>query len=245
MTGRQEMRKGADVLLDIIPKLLTRFPDVEFVLVGPGGPVAEFGGKSLVQALAAQIPAGSDWWRRVRFTGTIPDDELYRRYADADIFLFPSRYESFGLPVIEAMSFGLPVVAGKDGGIAEIVTGESGVLVDVDDRDAVLEAVGELIGDAQKRDRYGRAARARYVSHFSTAISVPRAITAYQAIVAERAGATQRTLPPPAESVLERMAGVIEQVTSCRGAAAISAARRLVGEPVSAIANPTVTVVVT
>jgi glycosyltransferase involved in cell wall biosynthesis len=232
VTGRLERRKGADVLLQLIPALLERFSNLEFALVGAGVKIAELGDKSLFEALAQRLSGQPKALERVMLAGLVSDHELYQHYADADIFLFPSRYESFGLPVIEAMSFRLPVVACKAGGVCETVAdGENGILTNVEDCNGLIESVSELVRDPLKRQNFGMASRKRYLEQFSSQVSLPRTIAAYRKIAALR-----EPVPPASladESLIERFARVIAEVSACQGASALRAARSLVDDTCS------------
>ena len=229
VAGRLEIRKGGDLLPEVMDLVLRRCPAAEFVLVGEAVRVVELGGRTVPDAVHARLAAAPEVLRRISFAGVVPDDELYQHYADADIFLFPTRYESFGLPVVEAMAFGLPIVASRVGALREVVAdGESGVLVDAADVPALVDALRGLIEDGDRRRRLGAASRARYRESFSLAVSVPRTLAAYRAMAADGG-------PPAAVSVdtgalARRFAAVIEEVTACRGDAALGAARRLVGD---------------
>ncbi|HEX8997007.1 MAG TPA: glycosyltransferase family 4 protein, partial [Ktedonobacterales bacterium] len=105
---------------------------------------------------------------RVRFHGAVSDERLRGFYAAADIFVAPSRFESFGLILVEGMMFSKPVVGCNAGGMVEVVEdGVSGLLAepgDVASLDACLE---RLITDADLRARMGAAARVRYEQRFT------------------------------------------------------------------------------
>ena len=83
---------------------------------------------------------------RVIFTGYVPDEELPYLYNGARVFAYPSLYEGFGLPVLEAMACGAPVVTSNASSMPEIV-GEAGLLVDPHDRRQLTEAIERLIVD--------------------------------------------------------------------------------------------------
>jgi glycosyltransferase involved in cell wall biosynthesis len=82
----------------------------------------------------------------VLFTGYISDDELVQLYNAADVFVYPSLYEGFGLPVLEAMACGAPVVTSRTTSIPE-VAGEAALLIDPLDTDALAMAVGRILLD--------------------------------------------------------------------------------------------------
>jgi glycosyltransferase involved in cell wall biosynthesis len=238
LVGLLDKRKGADVLYDLIPEILSRFSMVEFVLAGRAYPIAELHQETLPMAIKRRLSNRPDMLKRVNFAGVVSDQELYQCYADADLLLLTSRYESFGLSVIEAMSFGLPVVAWKAGGVCEtVIDGETGILVDVEDRAGLMEAVGRLATDRDLRGRYGERGRRRYLLHFSTTKSIPRTIAAYRKIVETSTTSIEAPQSFQNGALVSQFARVVEGVTTIRGAAALRVAQVLIsGQPrVSAI----------
>jgi len=95
----------------------------------------------------------------VFFAGFLHGEELADAYASSDIFVMPSRTETLGLVVLEAMCSGLPVVAARAGGIPEMIQDEvTGYLVDTDKQ--AVDRVGELVDSKEKRAAMGARARA-------------------------------------------------------------------------------------
>jgi len=93
------------------------------------------------------------------FAGFLYGEELASAYASSDIFVMPSRTETLGLVVLEAMCSGLPVVAARAGGIPEMIQDEvSGYLVDTEKE--AIDRIGELLHSKQKREAMGAQARA-------------------------------------------------------------------------------------
>jgi glycosyltransferase involved in cell wall biosynthesis len=82
----------------------------------------------------------------MRFLGRVPDEELPLWYNSAAAFAYPSLYEGFGLPVLEAMACGAPVAAANTSAFPEVV-GEAGLLVDPRDEAAWCTALGSLLND--------------------------------------------------------------------------------------------------
>jgi alpha-1,3-rhamnosyl/mannosyltransferase len=125
----------------------------------------EVAGASLVIAGAGEARAaerGSD--ARIRWLGPAPEADLPALYGGATFFVFPSLYEGFGLPVLEAMACGTPVVC-SDGSSLPEVAGDAAVLVDARDPAALGEAIASLLNDAGRRDRLrerGLAQAARF-----------------------------------------------------------------------------------
>lgn len=90
--------------------------------------------------------------KRLRFLGYVDREDLRRLYAGAQFFLFPSLYEGFGLPPLEAMTMGAPVITSNVSSLPE-VCGEAALYVDPLDRDDIRKKIEQLHGDAQLRAR--------------------------------------------------------------------------------------------
>lgn len=82
--------------------------------------------------------------KEVIFTGYIPDGDLPSLYNAADLFVFPSIYEAFGLPPLEAMACGIPVITSDRGAFPEVV-GDAGIMVDPYDVDGLAKAMQEVL----------------------------------------------------------------------------------------------------
>jgi glycosyltransferase involved in cell wall biosynthesis len=105
----------------------------------------------LTEPIQAEV-AGQGLTERVHFTGYVPDNDLPVLYAGADLFAFPSLYEGFGMPALEAMACGVPVVASNTTSLPEIV-GDAGVLVDPLDEVAIADALIAVLRDDTLRAR--------------------------------------------------------------------------------------------
>jgi glycosyltransferase involved in cell wall biosynthesis len=87
---------------------------------------------------------------RVRVVGYIDEEELPLWYAAATVFVFPSIYEGFGMPPLEAMACGTPVVTSNTSSLPEVV-GDAGIMVDPHDAAALAAALAQLLNDADLR----------------------------------------------------------------------------------------------
>jgi glycosyltransferase involved in cell wall biosynthesis len=142
--------KGHDVLLDG----LATVADLEWRCDCVGSLDRE-------SAFAASVVAGSE---RVRFTGPLTGAELDRAYAAADLLLLPSRAETYGMVVTEALARGVPVIASDVGGVSEALGRGPGLLVPPGDPVALGAALRAWLSDAELRERLRRAARERRAS---------------------------------------------------------------------------------
>jgi glycosyltransferase involved in cell wall biosynthesis len=102
---------------------------------------------------------------KVRFLGRVPDEELPLWYNSAAAFAYPSLYEGFGLPVLEAMSCGTPVIAANTSAFPEVV-GDAGLLVDPRDEAAWCRALSALLDDKSLASKLSALAR-KQASNFS------------------------------------------------------------------------------
>jgi glycosyltransferase involved in cell wall biosynthesis len=118
----------------------------------------------------------------------VSDEELARLYGEAEIAIVPSLYEGFSLPAIEAMSCAVPVVATTGGALPEVVgvSGETGLLVEPNNPDALVEAIGRLLDDAALRERLGAAGRERVIERFTWQVTAKGTAACYEAILNHR-----------------------------------------------------------
>ena len=222
--GRLERRKGIDVLLGVAPDLLHEFPELEIVLVGRDTANTELG-TTYRRAFERGHGSDSAVRNRVLFAGEISDDELAQSYADADLFCAPSRFESFGLTLVEAMSFGLPVVGCWAGGMTDIVVdGATGFLVEPGDPESLGEALRKLVGDTALRARMGEEARRRFEELYDLPIAVARTVAVYREAVAQ-VGEDRETRKSPDTLLTDDL----QRVVSLDSRAARRVAKELLG----------------
>jgi glycosyltransferase involved in cell wall biosynthesis len=119
--------------------------------------------------------------QHVRFLGFVPDATLAALYRLASVFVFPSLYEGFGLPPLEAMALGAPVITSNVSSLPEVV-GDAALLIDPMDSGAIADAMARVLGDAALREDLVRRGHAR-VGCFSWARSVARVRDVYHELV--------------------------------------------------------------
>jgi len=139
--GTLEPRKNLRALLKAYSSLRADGVDLDLVLVGPAG-----WGETAEEVRAAVERLGAD---RVRVLGRLSERDLGAAYRAARTFCFPSVWEGFGLPVLEAQAHGTPVVTTRGTSMEEIC-GESAVVVDHDDVDALAHALVVATGERHR-----------------------------------------------------------------------------------------------
>ena len=138
--GRLVYEKGFQYLIDAAPKILYRYHDAKFIIAGKGGMLNELKAKANYLGI-------SD---KVYFTGQLSPKELYTMYRCADIAVFPSTYEPFGLVAIEGMFAGTPIVVSDIGGLNEIVEhGVTGMKSYAGNPNSIADSILALLFDYQ------------------------------------------------------------------------------------------------
>jgi hypothetical protein len=181
--GRLERRKGIDTLLAAVPAVLAQHPDVRFTVMGDDT-IEDRDGTYRARFEASASPAAR---AAVEFTGRIDDAERERRLADCNVVVVPSRFESFGLVVVEAMRAQRAVIAADIPPVRTILDdGRYGLLADPDDPTAWAKAILELAGDASRRHELASAGRARYLQSYTPAAVRDASVALYRRAAARR-----------------------------------------------------------
>ncbi|MCS6802253.1 MAG: glycosyltransferase family 1 protein [Chloroflexota bacterium] len=167
--GTLEPRKGIDTLVDALALLEGR---AVLALAGKVGWNWE-----RVAARVARHGLGA----RVRRLGYVPDEDLPALYAAAEAFVLPSRYEGFGLPVLEAMACGAAVVTTTAGALPE-VAGDAALLIPPDDPPALAAALSRLLADGALRAALQARGRAR-AAGFTWDRTARETVAVYRAVL--------------------------------------------------------------
>jgi glycosyltransferase involved in cell wall biosynthesis len=128
--------KGLDVAFDAIERARASFPTLRIIAFGSRGPVSEL-----------PLPPGTEYHR------SPPQEELPRLYASCDAWLFSSRREGFGLPLLEAMACRTPVVATPAGAAPELLAEGGGLLVRPEDATDMARGICHLLALSQEQWR--------------------------------------------------------------------------------------------
>jgi glycosyltransferase involved in cell wall biosynthesis len=167
-----EKRKNLQMSIDCFRAIIADpgMDDVYFVLVGTKG--------WKIDKLIEQIENDSLLQNRVIFTGFVDDKYLSALYSGAEAFLYPSLYEGFGLPPLEAMQCGLPVICSNTSALPEVVGG-AGLLVNPYDKDEICDAMFTLLNDSQMRQTF-RAKGVERAAKFSWSRCADATVAGYR-----------------------------------------------------------------
>lgn len=137
----EERYKGFDEVLEALPELVRRFPDLTYLLVGDGPDRAR------LEAKAEELSLRDS----VIFTGRAPESEKADYFRLADAYVMPSTGEGFGIVFIEAAACGIPVVGGNvDGSREALLQGQLGVLVDPRSTEEIVDAVSTALREKRR-----------------------------------------------------------------------------------------------
>lgn len=173
--GRLVHEKGSQILVEAVPHVLAAYPKTRFVIAGRG-PLLE---RLHNRAAALRI---SD---RVLFPGFISDEEAVRLFCVANVAVFPSSYEPFGLVALEAMAARVPLVVTNIGGFAEIIQHNvTGLTVYPDDADSLAWGICETLRDPTAAQQRARFAYEIVTSSYSWDVIANRTVQQYRELAA-------------------------------------------------------------
>ena len=156
--GRLVYEKGIQHLIAAMPKILSNYHDAKLVIAGKGGMIDEL--KAETSSL------GLD--NKVYFTGYMDSKKVQKMYKCADVAVFPSTYEPFGIVALEAMLAGVPTVVSDVGGLDEIVThGVDGMKSYAGNSNSIADSVTALLYDHQLATNISKKARQKVKEQFN------------------------------------------------------------------------------
>ncbi len=204
--GRAEHRKGTDLLLNALARVLPEFPSLVYRSIGSGLP-----------EYLRERPDLRPIWARLRAEhpgqvedlGRVSDEEKERLVAGAHWLVAPSRFESFGLMAVEAMRAGTPVLYAAVGGLAEVGSkGPSNLAVRGDDVADLERGLREVCTRGVDHALAARpAARMTYDRFYREDAMIDRTLEAYRGMIGKGRGARNAARKPKA-SALERTFGL-------------------------------------
>lgn len=176
--GQLTVRKCYDMVVDAMPAVVARFPEASFVFV-THNPEQRANLQHLAEARGVAA--------NLHFLGTISEEQKLALLRASDALPFPSRYEGFGLPLLEAMAAGTPVISTNIPVVNEIVrSGENGLLVPYDDTAALVAMLIRVIDDPALRTRLVVGGARTMAEQFDPATLVQQVVASYQQVIAQR-----------------------------------------------------------
>jgi len=171
--GDLQVRKNQTGLIRAFAEMVLAYPQLphHLVLAGKDG---WHGDATRRSALASGVGD------RIHFTGFVSDEELLELYNACEFFVFPSFYEGFGLPVIEAMACGRPVACSDGSAVSEVADGAA-LLFDPHSTTQMTRAMLDLALDSELRARMGRLGLQRS-AHFSWRRSAEKTLEVYHQV---------------------------------------------------------------
>ncbi|MFY0545310.1 1,4-alpha-glucan branching protein domain-containing protein [Brevibacillus sp. H7] len=181
--GRMVREKGVQLLLEAAPHILQRHGDVTFVLAGRGPMLEELGRQAQELGIAD----------RTRFLGFVDDERRNQLFRLADVAVFPSLYEPFGIVALEAMAFGTPLLVADTGGLREIVRHtENGATMYAGDVQSLINQLCWLLEHPEQCRSMAERARQEIEQYYNWAHLASQSITAYRSLGQQRLSAMNK-----------------------------------------------------
>ncbi|MGN1299809.1 MAG: glycosyltransferase family 4 protein [Clostridia bacterium] len=156
--GRLVYEKGIQHLIAAMPKILSNYHDAKLIIAGRGGMMDE------LKAEARNLGLGN----KVYFTGYLDSKQVQKMYKCADVAVFPSTYEPFGIVALEAMLAGVPTVVSDVGGLNEIVNhGVDGMKSYAGNPNSIADSVTALLYDHQLAANVSKKAKQKVKEQFN------------------------------------------------------------------------------
>ncbi len=172
--GNPKKHKNLDLLLRAFARLQGTYPGLSLVAVG---------GSEEQQAVLRSRARALEIDGHSRFFGNVDHDTLALLYSAATVFVFPSRYEGFGLPALEAMACGAPVAASSSSSIPEVL-GPAAAYFSPDSLDSLMAALCSLLDDPAERSRLVKIGRRR-AGRFTWEETARRTMAVYRSVLEE------------------------------------------------------------
>lgn len=171
--GTIEPRKNLARLVSAFAALADRHPNLLLVIAGMKGWMYD----DLLETIDK-----FDMKSRVIFTGFVPEEEKPFLMAGATVFVYPSLYEGFGIPVLEALACGVPTLTSRVSSLPEVV-GDAALMVDPLDLEEISSALERLLSDGDLRDRL-RQESLRQAAQFTWTKTAAMTLRAYRSVIA-------------------------------------------------------------
>jgi len=174
--GRLVYEKGVQHLISAMPKILEKYNDSKLIIAGKGGMTDQL--KAQVEAMGLQ--------NKVHFTGYLNAKQVSKMYKCADVSVFPSTYEPFGIVALEAMLAGVPIVVSDVGGLNEIVEHRvDGMKSYAGNPNSLADSISELLLNPQLCDNITKKAKLKVKNEFNWAKIAQETYFAYEKAICQ------------------------------------------------------------
>ncbi|MEM8780134.1 MAG: glycosyltransferase, partial [Cyanobacteria bacterium P01_G01_bin.49] len=173
--GRLESRKGIDIFIKALKLVMPREPKINVWIAGAD-----------IEGWQEKVKEylDNESLKRVQILGHISEEKRELLYANCDLFVFPSRYESFGLVALEAMVYGKPVIGAKAGAIPEVlIHGECGLLFEPDNHEDLASQIIKVVKDKNLYSKLSKGAKER-AELLSSRAMAESSVERYNSIIA-------------------------------------------------------------
>jgi glycosyltransferase involved in cell wall biosynthesis len=197
--GRLVREKGVEVLLEAMPEVLAAHPEAKLVVAGGGW-------RGHLEERAKALGVGG----KVAFAGFVPEEELPLLYAVAEVAVYPSLYEPFGIVALEAMAAGVPVVTSDAGGLREVVRhGETGLQTWANNPGSLAWGIKQVLSDGRLAARLREAGAREVRQRYGWEAIAAQTVAIYQEVLEARGeSARMRALPISGPGVRPRYLAV-------------------------------------
>ncbi len=176
--GGRAKRKGGLALLQALAKLDRK---VKYHCI-VSGQSREAGWEGELQAAIKKFKLS----KKISFVGELSYTDLPKYYAAADITVYPSTFEGFGLPIVETMAVGTPIITTDTGEAPYIISQQSGMIITVNDADALATSIQTLTDNAALRRRMGKAGQQRIQDTYTWPLAAKAFVTLYRNALKEK-----------------------------------------------------------
>lgn len=148
--GTFEKRKNLSILIEAFEQIHQKQPALKLILIGQASPKESIDDYAHITQMIKEKNLVSS----VQLPGYVSDDQLHYYYKNALLYVFPSRNEGFGIPVLEAFAYGLPVIIANNSCLPEI-GGNAAVSFDVDSKEMLCEVIETFYNNPTLRESFG------------------------------------------------------------------------------------------
>ncbi|MFW5708916.1 MAG: glycosyltransferase family 4 protein [Chloroflexota bacterium] len=174
--GSEQPRKNFPMLIRAFARVHAKFPDIKLLKCGQAEVPAQ-------REAAMKAIRETNMQEHVIFAGHVSDDLVYF-YNYATVFAFPSKYEGFGFPPLEAMACGAPVISSNTASLPEVVN-DAALLINPEDEDQLVDALRQMLASEETREEFRQRGLAN-AAQFDWNNTIEQTIAVYERVLGEK-----------------------------------------------------------